>query len=241
MTTTIGNYTLSLREFNNDAHLPPHVHADSFVTVIAEGRLLEESCGKARECAAQSLIVHAPGERHANRFAGRRTRCLRVQGVAFERTELLASPCASAIASKLLREFRAPDELSPMVVEAAMLELFVITARQATDTRPPRWLLQVAGEVDDRFQEPLTLAGLAQSAGVHPGHLARAFRKHTGVTLGERLRARRVAYARERLASADALQSIAADAGFADQSHFTRTFRRAMGMTPAAYRRALRG
>lgn len=236
----IGGYHLSLREFDAAAHLPRHEHADAFVTIVVEGQLREESSSGAREAHAHEVIIHAPGEAHANRFAGPRTRCLRVQGVAFERTALLSAHHASPIAAKVQAEFRAPDALSAMVLEAAMLELFVIGERQRAETRLPSWLARAHATLEERFGEPLTLADLAQFVDVHPGHLARAFRLHYGVTVGERIRALRVEYARQRLASAAPLHEIARDAGFADQSHFTRTFRRETGLTPARYRRALR-
>lgn len=232
----IGGYRFTLREFGDGVRLPRHAHPDAFATIVVEGRLFEDD----RECGTHDVIVHAPGESHANRFAGRRTRCLRVQGVSFERTTLLSSPQVSSVAAKLVREFRRPDALSPIAIEAIVLELFVLSERQRGESAIPAWLTSTHASIADRFQEPLTIGALAEAAGVHPGHLARAFHQHYGVTVGERIRELRVDYARQRLASNDALHRIALDAGFADQSHFTRTFRRATGMTPLQYRHALR-
>jgi AraC family transcriptional regulator len=51
----------------------------------------------------------------------------------------------------------------------------------------------------------------------------------------------RIEDACRRLATSDApLVAIALDAGFADQSHFAKTFKRQTGMTPAEYRRSVR-
>ncbi|HLQ37724.1 MAG TPA: AraC family transcriptional regulator [Planctomycetota bacterium] len=236
----IGTYRLSLRDYRAHTRLPPHVHGEAFVTIVVAGGFREESGGRSLDCGTHDVIVHAAGERHVNHFAGRDTRCLSVQGTAFERNALLASPAAAAIAVKVCREFRCPDALSPMVIEAMMLELFVASARHAETTRVPPWLVQARTILDQRFQESLTLTWLAQAVEVHPGHLARAFRRHYGTTVGDTLRELRLTHARRRLESAAALRDIAHDAGFADQSHFTRTFRRATGMTPAQYRRRLR-
>lgn len=236
----IGDFELVLREYGEHTRLPQHAHAEAFVTIVVEGGFREDSGGRSLSCGVHDVIVHAPGERHVDHFGGRRTRCLSVLGAAFDHGELLASPAATAIAVKVLREFRNPDSLSPMVIESTMLELYAAAARHAEGVRAPRWLQQVRTTVERRFQEPLTLSELAQSVDVHPGHLARAFRRHYGATVGELVRDLRVAYARRRLETAAPLRDIANDAGFADQSHFTRTFRRATGMTPAQYRRALR-
>jgi AraC family transcriptional regulator len=119
-----------------------------------------------------------------------------------------------------------------------MLELFAETGRHREEApRLPAWLRGVRETIASRFTERLTIAALAMEAGVHPTHMARAFRQHYGCTVGELQRELRVAYARERITAGDALSAVAADAGFADQSHFTRTFRAVTGVTPAAFRR----
>jgi AraC family transcriptional regulator len=67
------------------------------------------------------------------------------------------------------------------------------------------------------------------------------FRQEYGCTLGDYLRNLRIGFASRRLATSSApLAEIALAAGFADQSHFTKAFRRATGMTPVAWRRHFR-
>jgi AraC-like DNA-binding protein len=68
-------------------------------------------------------------------------------------------------------------------------------------------------------------------------HFAAVFRRHYGCSVGEYLRRRRVHRARQRLAETDLpLAEIATEAGFADQSHLTRMFKRFVGLTPGQYR-----
>jgi len=94
----------------------------------------------------------------------------------------------------------------------------------------------------ERCTAAFTLAGLAAEADVHPGHLADAFRRHFGCTVGAHVRRQRVALACRHLAGSEApLADIALLTGFADQSHFTRTFKRQIGLTPAAYRKMTAG
>ena len=72
-------------------------------------------------------------------------------------------------------------------------------------------------------------------------HLTRTFRIHYGVTVGAYLRNLRLEQAARALAdSMSTIADIAAQAGFYDQSHFTRTFKRKFGLTPQEYRRAAR-
>ena len=66
--------------------------------------------------------------------------------------------------------------------------------------------------------------------------LARQFRIVLGTSPHRYLLMRRLDFARERMRRKDRLAEIAADAGFADQAHFTRAFKAAVGLTPARYR-----
>jgi AraC family transcriptional regulator len=83
------------------------------------------------------------------------------------------------------------------------------------------------------------LQQVATEAGVHPAHLARVFRRHHRCTIGSYLRRLRLDAACRQLVSGERpLADIALAAGFADQSHFSRLFRAATGVTPTHYRRS---
>ena len=95
--------------------------------------------------------------------------------------------------------------------------------------------------IDASVAEPPTVAELAALAGVHASHLLRTFRRHHGTTVANYARRRRIERARAAIATSGLpLSAIALDAGFADQSHFTRVFRQAFGETPGQYARSLR-
>ena len=69
--------------------------------------------------------------------------------------------------------------------------------------------------------------------------LAREFRRRFGCSIGDYVRRLRIEFACRELAISDVpLYEIAFAAGFSDHSHFARTFKRATGMTPGAYRAA---
>jgi AraC family transcriptional regulator len=148
------------------------------------------------------------------------------------------------LAIRLYDEFRSTDELSPLAIEGLTLELLAECSRQSSRTRncqQPRWLLRASDLVRARFCERLTLGAIAESVGVHPAHLARVFRRFHGCTLGDHVRKLRIEFACQRLTTSDIpLADIALAAGFSDQSHFSNTFRRHMGVPPAAFRRSAR-
>jgi AraC family transcriptional regulator len=104
----------------------------------------------------------------------------------------------------------------------------------------PRWFVRVKERLHDEFRDHLRMRDLARDAGIHPVHLARVFRQFEGRTPGDYQQRLQVRAACDLLRDpAWPLAAIAAECGFADQSHFTRVFRRVAGTTPARFRHAL--
>jgi AraC family transcriptional regulator len=67
------------------------------------------------------------------------------------------------------------------------------------------------------------------------------FQKHYRCTVGAYIRRLRIDFACRELANTEApLVDIALAAGFCDQSHFTKTFRRHTGQVPSQFRESIR-
>jgi AraC-like DNA-binding protein len=95
---------------------------------------------------------------------------------------------------------------------------------------------RVRAYVDAHLGEHITLDDLARQAGVSRFHFARQFRLSTGESPMAYLRRARVERALRLLLSRDAtIAGVAARLGFADQSHFTRTFARLVGISPGRF------
>ena len=105
----------------------------------------------------------------------------------------------------------------------------------------PRWLDEARDRIHVELAARPSLTGLAESVGVHPVTLARAFRRAFGCTVGEYVRRLRIERAARQLADTDlSLAEIALAEGFSDQSHFSNLFRRHTGLSPFQFRRAVR-
>ncbi len=137
---------------------------------------------------------------------------------------LVAQPSTPGTLGTLAREMLVQLDPEPALVRAR-----------------PDWLQRVLELVEARSGETLTLGELARGADVHPVYLARAFRTHLGMTLGSFLRKVRVDRAAAKLISTPlSIAEIALETGFSDQSHLTRLFHAAVGLTPAQYRERFR-
>ncbi|MGO4144240.1 helix-turn-helix transcriptional regulator [Paenarthrobacter sp. YAF11_1] len=94
---------------------------------------------------------------------------------------------------------------------------------------------QLREMLDDRLFESFTIAEAAQLLGAHPSHLVRAFSKAYGIAPYRYVTGRRVDRARRLLLDGRPASVAAVEAGFHDQSHLTRHFRRVLGTTPGAF------
>jgi AraC family transcriptional regulator len=96
----------------------------------------------------------------------------------------------------------------------------------------------VRDRIHDEFPTRACVGELANEFDVHPVYLARAFRARYGCTITQYSHRLRVYSAADRIASTRLpLASVATGAGFADQSHLSRLFKRETGLTPASFRR----
>jgi AraC family transcriptional regulator len=146
---------------------------------------------------------------------------------------------STSIAWRLAAELRAQDESWPLAAEGLALQLLALAARvdAPATRRRPCWLRDAQELLHERSPQAASLSELAAEVGVHPAHLARSFRQAYGVTVGEYARALRLEWAADRLGDDMlSLAQVAAEAGFADQSHFTRAFHGWAGTTPGRYR-----
>jgi AraC-like DNA-binding protein len=83
--------------------------------------------------------------------------------------------------------------------------------------------------------EETRAADLERIAGIDRWSVARQFRKAFGTSPDRYRRMRRLAVAREAIAAGGPLARVAAEMGFADQSHMTRHFTRTYGLTPGRW------
>jgi AraC-like DNA-binding protein len=95
--------------------------------------------------------------------------------------------------------------------------------------------------LQDRWDQPVSLAELAGVAGLSRFELIRRFRGQNGLTPHAFQRDLRIDRARALLADGVPAAAVAAACGFADQPHLSRVFKRLVGVPPGAYARAVSG
>jgi AraC family transcriptional regulator len=255
----VAGFVFTITALPGSLRLPRHAHERANINVVLSGEYAESTLGRTRSHPSSSIIVKPPGADHANALSARGARCVVLELTqdrlaALDRHRRMFDDVRSAVlgaahtlAVRAAAELATPDALSPLVLEGLALEI-VGSAGRATSRiedravdRPRAAWLERAGEIMRDAPEGVTLSALASAVGLHPVYVARAFRARYGCAVGEYARRLRIGRAARELADGtQPLAVIAAQAGFADQSHFSRVFRRHTGLSPSAYRRHCR-
>lgn len=252
----LSGLTLYETVYPSASRMPRHLHELAHFSYVLSGAYTERYGYRNRSGKPSTLILHPQYEHHAVEFhqTGASIFTVQVESEWLDHirdyTKVLDSPqdieggTPVRLAVKLYQEFRTQDEASPLVMEGFALEILAASSRQltsASEIKRPRWLEQAREMLREHFSEGLAIKDIAQAVSVHPVHLSRMFRRQYRCTMGEYVRQLRIEFSSHQLSSSDTpLLGIALAAGFSDQSHFSRTFKRYTGMTPAEYRKISR-
>jgi AraC-like DNA-binding protein len=99
-----------------------------------------------------------------------------------------------------------------------------------------RQLTRAAEFIAENCTRSLKLEDICEAADLSASHLIRAFKQHYGMTPHAYLINRRIQYSRAQLRRGRVIADVALDAGFADQAHLQRIFKRLVAATPGQYR-----
>ena len=229
--------------------VPRHEHELAYITVVLSGDYLEGDHGRLAELQPFTATFNPSGIAHST--------VIGPAGASFFTIELrqeflrqlnLNLPAQTRFDGgaggllwpglRLYSAFKA-QTTDALVLESCVLEMLgAISDVGAAESCAPPWFRRVKDRLHSEFRNNLRMHVLAHEAGVHPVHLARTFRQFEKQTPGNYLQRVRVRAACQMLCDIDnSLAAIAADCGFADQSHFTRVFKKIAKSTPAEFRR----
>jgi AraC family transcriptional regulator len=235
---------------------PRHTHELASFSFVLAGTYVETYGSGPLARQPSTVVFHPPQDSHAVEYGNEPVRILSVQmdsrrltylkerSTGFDSRVSGRSETINWLGRRLYDEFRHADDVSALALEGLVFEILAEAARtqNAVKESIPRWLTQAEEFLRDNFSLAFRFDDVARVAGVHPVHLSRVFRKKNGCTIGEYVRRLRVEFAVKQIGNTNAaLGEIAIAAGFADQSHLTKTFKARLGVTPSEYRRRQRG
>jgi AraC-like DNA-binding protein len=241
----------------------PHFH-ETYAIGVTEAGAQVYTCQGARQLLmpAGSVAVVHPGEVHTSRAANRSGWSYRMLYPGADLLERAASeaggrPCAAPsfaspviadpVLACLVRNLHvALEDPATTLLERESRLLWMLTQLilrhadgcSALRLAGPETVVvnRIRSYLNDRFAEPIRLEQLASLANLSAFHLLRVFRNAVGLPPHAYLIQVRLARAKRLLQAGQPIAEVAAQTGFVDQSHFSRHFKRVVGVPPGSYR-----
>jgi AraC-like DNA-binding protein len=241
---------------------PPHAH-DYYVIEVIESGTDEFRCGsQAWRAVPGDVVVIGPGEVHTGRPGRGAPLCYRsfyprgdflaeiaeeVHGVRCEPrfpSPVISDPRLARRIARVHAGLEGPGDA--LEQESRLLTVLVSLVRRHAEaaagsipTAPEPAAVRRARELlHDPDCHSISLGELAAEAGLSAYHLLRVFKRETGLPPHQYHLNLRLERGRQLLRAGCGIAEAATRTGFADQSHFTRGFRRFFGVTPGHYRTA---
>jgi AraC-like DNA-binding protein len=239
----------------------PHAHEEFFVALTERGVVTPTYRGDRHTVGPGEVIVLNPEEPHAGGPPAGRSWTYRAlyPGTGLMRGVLAEFPGAPArlpvfagtavrdpeVAARLRRFHLLAERPEPSRLERETrltAALVLLVGRHANPSRAPRAagrertaVRRSREHLEAHAAENVTLGALAAVAGLSPFHLCRVFHETTGLTPHAYQTQVRVRRAKALLRAGLPPALAAREAGFYDQAHLTRHFKRLLGLTPARY------
>ncbi|TND07997.1 MAG: AraC family transcriptional regulator [Bacteroidetes bacterium] len=241
---------LSFTRYHGEDSFHRHYHENSYLSVVGFGPYTETNKTGTVKLENGEIIFRPAGYNHANSFCGQPGLCFNIE---FKKNwqehtdfnwklprDWKIYPCGSfpAVYKSMLAFMEGDD---PGHISEYLSGWFC----EINETRIPEtglaWIKKVKDILENETGTHHSLQALAGRVHVHPVHLASAFRRKTGFTIGEyQLRARLKKSARLLLNSTKDITGIALECGFYDTAHFIHKFRAAYASSPARFRKKIK-
>jgi AraC-like DNA-binding protein len=234
------------------------------VSYVRRGTFGYRACGAAHELVAGSVLVGCPGVEYVcTHDHAHGDECLAVQlapelveemsnatrragvwraGAVPPRPELMVLAELAQAAAQGTSDLGVDEAALLLVQRFAEVVSGEATAAAPAGARDRRRAVEAALWIDAHSHLALNLDTVAEAAGLSAFHFLRLFARVVGVTPHQYLLRSRIRRAARLLADDDRpVTDVALDVGFNDLSNFVRTFHRAAGVSPRAFRKAARG
>lgn len=247
----VNGLLLIEKKHDTGSNIGWHCHENLYLSMVLQGGWEELTNNQLRICKNNHVVVRPAEEPHATKFHhnqlniafnieiparwfnhyGNQQLPVITQSLEFEQGEV------PNLTRKIYKEFKKNDPFADLAIQGLTLEICVAIARKGVESKTPAWLKRVKAFLDDCFLQALSLETLAKEVEVHPAYLSRTFHHHFGCTITDYYRSKKIEWACNHLIiNRKSITEIALEAGYYDQSHFNKAFRKQMQMTPEQYR-----
>jgi AraC-like DNA-binding protein len=233
---------------------PKHWHEEYHFCAITGGAGYTEYRGNAHFTPTGSMFLLPPGEVHSNYATqgGCSYTNIYLPASRVERTATQIDPAGMPTLPLVILNTHAQSTFLNMCTvlnatdsqlhrDAALLAFFEALMEQSAkqkasdDPREPSAVRLAREFLDENYDRDVGLEHLSRITELSPYHLNRIFRREVGMPPHAYQIQRRIARAKVLLRQEWRIADVAHYTGFADQSHFTRHFKRMVGVTPGQF------
>ena len=232
-----------------------HYHENPYFAFILKGGSLERRKEQDVECTPGMLLFYNTREAHKNEEyrEGSKNFSIEFERSWFENMNLYQNMFEGGfiiedfsikkILLKIMSEAKSNNNEMQLSIESSILQILsTLSGTKSNYTTPPQWLVDLKELLHDAPVQSYSLSGLARFFGVHPVTISKLFPHFFGCTIGEYIREIKIEKSLQLLCKKHiSLDTIALECGFADNPHFTRTFKKSKGLSPSQYRSIIFG
>ncbi|OKS84776.1 AraC family transcriptional regulator [Mucilaginibacter polytrichastri] len=252
LSRSVSGCTVALTSYNGNSSFEEwHAHQNSSISFLLNGTHQEDLFGKKYKRVPGDIKFIPAGELHrCNHYTvDARKINLDLSNILLNEMDTSAdqimnllndSSQAKFTLLKFYHELNDNDSPVPAAVQLMLYELLhpTRTEWQLTDKHLPNWASRLQQILHDEWNLPFDLHDLAKRIDVHPVTISRYFPLYFSATFSNYIRCIKVDKALSLIKATQlSLTEIAYSCGFADQAHFTRTFKEVTGYLPKDFRK----
>lgn len=249
----LDNLIITDTEYTHDK-VDWHTHQNPYFTFLLTGNMQETNKKESYECSAGTLLFHNWQDAHCNTKYPGYTRGFHIELEQnfFDKYQLplsqiegslkLDNPVFKLLFRSMSMETKYAAGIELLSIRESLFKVFglLVNEKCRETARQPTWVKKIKEVLNSNDISALSWDTLASIAQVHPVHLSRCFPKYFNTTVGDYLKKLRIEQAAGLLTKAGvSLTQVGYECGFADQSHFIRSFKQAVGVTPLQYRKII--
>lgn len=245
----LQNYTISIIHYNPEEELKGlHYHENPHLCMVVQGADVEQRNGHSYARKSGDVFFYHAGESHQSikQLKTKKSLIIEFDNSFLNMHDLDESEMAKRLKSnnyvnfqllKIIHELEFANSLNDLSIESAVYNLFCSSTKNYQGDLP-KWNAMVLEILREKWDTNISLEFLSNQIKLHPVTISKYFSLYNGCSLGEYVRKVRIENSLPLIKNTEMkLVEIAYHCGFADQSHFIRTFKEITGFSPYKFRR----
>ena len=245
----LNGLTIGSTSYSREAYISPlHYHENPHISFLLEGGHIEKRSNTSFERLPGDILFCNGGESHqfiTKKFPSKNINleldyqfleeyCISEKNI---NEAVSKNVDARFLMLKMYKELLTRDNFTETSVQILLLSLVNDSAKFSSEKKP-KWVSLLFEILNAKWNEKITLNEISRFTQVHPVTVSKHFTKHFGCTFGEYMRKLKISKSIGMIKNEDrSLTDIAFECGFADQSHFIRSFKELTGWLPKKFQR----